>query len=45
MREKDGLYEYICVYVNDLVIVMKEPAAFCEMFKSKHGYKLKELVI
>ena len=41
MREKDGLYEYICVYVDDLTIAMKDPAAFCEMLKSKHGYKLK----
>ena len=41
MREKDGLCEYICVYIDDLAIVMKDPAAFCEMLKSKHGYKLK----
>ena len=40
MREKDGLYEYICVHVDYLVIAMKDPAAFCEMMKSKHGYKL-----
>ena len=41
MHEKDGLYQYICVYVDDLAIAMKDPAAFCEMLKSKHGYKLK----
>ena len=41
MREKDGLYEYICVYVDDLAIVMKDPAALCEMLKSKLAYKLK----
>ena len=34
MREKDGLYEYICVYVDDLAIAMKDLAAFCEMLKS-----------
>ena len=41
MREKDGLCEYICVYIDDLVIAMNDPAALCEMLKSKHGYKLK----
>ena len=41
MHEKDGLYEYICEYVDDLAIAMKDPAAFCEMLKSEHGYKLK----
>ena len=41
MREKDGLYKYICVYIDDLAIAMLDPAAFCEMLKSKHGYKLK----
>ena len=40
MREIDGLYKYICVYIDDLAIVMKDQAAFCEMLKSKHGYKL-----
>ena len=27
MREKDGLYEHICVCVNDLAIVSKDPHA------------------
>ena len=35
------IYEFICVYVDDLTIAMKDLAAFCEMLKSKHGYKLK----
>ena len=29
------------MYVDDLATAMKDPAAFCEMLKSKHGYKLK----
>ena len=37
MREKDGLYEYICMYIDDLAIAMKDLAAFCEMLKSKHA--------
>ena len=37
----DGIYEYICVYIDDLMMAMKDPAAFCELLKSEHGYKLK----
>ena len=29
MREKNGLYEYIAVYVDDLAIVMDKPEAVC----------------
>ena len=32
---------YICVYVDDLMMAMKDVAAFCELPKSEHGYKLK----
>ena len=39
--ETDGTYEYICVYVDDLMMAMKDLAAFCELLKSEHGYKLK----
>lgn len=41
MRKTEGLYEYICVYVDDLAMAMKEPAKFCELLKTKHNYKLK----
>ena len=37
----DGTYEYICVYVDDIMVAMKDPAAFCGLLKSEHGYKLK----
>ena len=37
----DGIYEYICIYIDDLMMAMKDPAAFCELLKSEHGYKLK----
>ena len=37
----DGIYEYICVYADDLMMAMKDPAAICELLKSEHGYKLK----
>ena len=41
MRKNGNLYEYISVYVDDLACAMKDPAAFCELLKKKHGYKLK----
>ena len=34
-------YEYVCVYVNDLLVVMKEPSTFFENLSKKYGYKLK----
>ncbi|MGL4933428.1 MAG: reverse transcriptase domain-containing protein, partial [Aeromonas sp.] len=41
LRRVNDYYEYICVYVDDLAMAMKDPAAFCEVLKNKHGYKLK----
>ena len=41
MRETAGIYEYICVYIDDIMMAMKDLAAFCELLKSEHGYKLK----
>ena len=34
-------YEYVCVYVDDLLVVMKEPSTFFKNLSKKHGYKLK----
>ena len=34
-------YEYVCVYVDDLLVVMKEPSTFFQNLSKKHGYKLK----
>jgi hypothetical protein len=36
-----SLYEYICVYVDDLAMAMQDPAAFCEILKTKYNFKLK----
>ena len=39
---KDGShYEYIAVYVDDLVIGMKDPKSFCDTLKEKYKLKLK----
>ena len=41
MRPAGDCYEYICVYVDDLLVVMKDPSDFFVRLKDKHGYKLK----
>ena len=42
MREKDGLYEYVATYVDDLCLVMKDPIGFLELLKSEpYTFKLK----
>jgi hypothetical protein len=41
LRETDGVYEYLAIYVDDLAMAMKDPAAFCEILRTKYGYKLK----
>jgi hypothetical protein len=30
MHEKDGIYEYVAVYVDDLAFAMKDPKSFVE---------------
>ena len=41
---KDGShYEYIAVYVDDLVICMKYPKSFCDTLKEKYKLKLREI--
>ena len=32
MRLAGSCYEYVCVYVDNLLVVMKEPSAFFETF-------------
>ena len=39
--EDDSAYEYIAVYVDDLAIAMKNPAAFFKTLKEKYKFKLK----
>jgi Reverse transcriptase (RNA-dependent DNA polymerase) len=41
MREKNGLYEYIAVYVDDLAIVSKNPQAIVDVLQTKYSLKLK----
>ena len=41
MREKDGLYEYIAVYVDDLAIASKDAQAILNDLTEKYKYKLK----
>jgi len=41
MRDTGEKYEYVCVYVDDLAIVMAKPEEFIELLKTKYNYKLK----
>ena len=41
MRENDGLYEYIAVYVDDLAIVARNPKKICDELRDKYQFKLK----
>ena len=34
-------YEYIAVYVDDLLMAMKDPKVFCDTLKQKYNFKLK----
>ena len=36
-------YEYVLVYVNDLMFIGKKPQAFFDSLKDEHGFKLKEV--
>jgi len=41
IRDAGDVYEYVCVYVDDLMAIMKNPDAFFEELNTKYGYKLK----
>jgi Reverse transcriptase (RNA-dependent DNA polymerase) len=41
MRKKNNQYEYITVYVDDLVIAMKNPKEFTDVLENMHKFKLK----
>ena len=41
MRESNGVYEYIAVYVDDLAIAMRNPQEFVSVLESKYKFKLK----
>ena len=41
MRNADDCYEYVCVYVDDLMAILKDPNAFFKSLVEEHNYKLK----
>ena len=41
MRQNETIWEYICVYVDDLLCAMKNPREFLDTLISKFNYKLK----
>jgi histone deacetylase 1/2 len=41
MRRVDDHYEYICVYVDDLVIASKNPQAIVDLLSTKHKFTFK----
>ena len=41
MRDAGDHYEYVCVYVDDLMAIMKDPSSFFKELTEKYGYKLK----
>ena len=41
MKEKEDHYEYICVYVDDLIIMARDPMKIIEKLKKISGYSLK----
>ena len=41
MRENNGVYEYVAVYVDDLAIAMKNPQEFISVLENKYKFKLK----
>ena len=41
MRPAGSCYEYVCVYMDNLLVVIKEPETFFPNLEKKQGYKLK----
>jgi hypothetical protein len=41
MRESDGLYEYIAVYVDNLLIAARKPKEIISKLQEEHKFKLK----
>ena len=41
MRERNGVYEYIAVYVDDLLIAAKDPEEIVTTLQEVHKFKLK----
>jgi hypothetical protein len=43
MREKNGLYEYIAVYLDDLMIAARDPALITKTLSEQHKFEMKEV--
>jgi hypothetical protein len=41
VRENNSLYEYIAVYVDDLLIVARNPKEIVQTLEAQHKFKLK----
>ena len=41
MRESNGLWEYVAVYVDDLAFVLRDPSSFVRLLEEKYKYRLK----
>lgn len=41
LRENDGVYEYIAVYVDDLALAMRNPEEFIRLLTDDYKFKLK----
>jgi hypothetical protein len=41
MQENDGLYKYIAVYVDDLIIAGRDPNSIVQTLQGKYKFKLK----
>jgi Reverse transcriptase (RNA-dependent DNA polymerase) len=41
MRENNGLYEYIAIYVDDLLMTARDPEGIIRMLENNHKFKLK----
>ena len=41
MRERNGIYEYVAVYVDDLAFAVHDPEGFVKILMEKYKYKLK----
>ena len=40
LKDCGDYYEYVCVYVDDIAIMSKDPGAVIEMIKARGGYSL-----
>jgi hypothetical protein len=41
IRDTGDCYEYLCVYVDNLLAILKDPAAFFDILRTKYNFKLK----